>query len=217
MNAAASTRNRRSAGRPTAEDSVELVATVRRAALDLFLDRGFDATTMDAVAAAAGVTRRTLYLRYHDKSAMFYDAVHAALMPAAADDPLRLDLDDLEGSLFIIGREAFDRAVDERVVRLGQLVMRERTRFPNLVPKEHHILRLPHMNELVDLLRHHAVRGRVSVDDLETAAEQFLTLVASHPARLASFGLHRGAERRDYFVQRAVDLFLHGVGRKGTS
>lgn len=42
-------------------------AEVARTGVALFLDRGFDATTMDDVAAAAGVSRRTLFRYFGSK------------------------------------------------------------------------------------------------------------------------------------------------------
>ncbi|WP_242424005.1 mycofactocin system transcriptional regulator [Frankia sp. EI5c] len=51
---------RRPKGRPPVTDH----ASIERAAFAVFTERGFDATTLDAIAEAAGVGRRTL-LRYY--------------------------------------------------------------------------------------------------------------------------------------------------------
>ncbi|GLZ11484.1 putative transcriptional regulatory protein TetR [Actinomadura sp. NBRC 104425] len=51
---------RRPKGRPPATDH----AAIERAAFALFTERGFEATTLDAIAEAAGIGRRTL-LRYY--------------------------------------------------------------------------------------------------------------------------------------------------------
>lgn len=211
-----STPGRRPSRRPTLGEAAALDAGVRQAAIQVFLDHGYDGTTMDAVARTAGITRRTLYARYADKAAMFNDVVHEALMYAGHDVAPTIDRNDLRGSLLAIARSAYARAVDERTVRLGLLVMRESARFPNLVPKEHHLVRLPHMQAIIELLKHHTEAGSVAISDCEMAAEQFLTIVASHPARLASFGLRRSAEHCDAYLTHAVDLFLHGVHAEGT-
>ncbi|MEU6037874.1 mycofactocin system transcriptional regulator [Actinomadura sp. NPDC047616] len=52
--------SRRPKGRPPATDH----AAIERAAFALFTERGFEATTLDAIAEAAGIGRRTL-LRYY--------------------------------------------------------------------------------------------------------------------------------------------------------
>jgi AcrR family transcriptional regulator len=44
-----------------------------QAALDLFIERGFDQTPVEAIAARAGVTERTFYRHFADKREMFFD------------------------------------------------------------------------------------------------------------------------------------------------
>jgi TetR/AcrR family transcriptional repressor of mexJK operon len=52
-------------------------AAILAAAKRQFLDRGFDATSMDAVAAAAGVSKLTVYNHFKDKDSLFVAAVEA--------------------------------------------------------------------------------------------------------------------------------------------
>lgn len=58
-------------GRPTAERVAEIDAAIRAAALDLFVEAGFEAASMDAIAAAAKVSKGTLYARYDSKEPLF--------------------------------------------------------------------------------------------------------------------------------------------------
>jgi mycofactocin system transcriptional regulator len=53
-----------SRGRPVATTHAE----IERAAFALFAERGFEGTTMDAIAAAVGVGRRTLFRYYESKN-----------------------------------------------------------------------------------------------------------------------------------------------------
>ena len=55
---------RRAAGRPEVTSHAE----IEQAAFSLFADRGFEATTMDAIAAELGVGRRTLFRYYASKN-----------------------------------------------------------------------------------------------------------------------------------------------------
>lgn len=61
-------------GRPPVT-SAPLIA---RAALDLFLRDGFESTTLDAVAAAAGVSKRTLFQYFPSKSAIVWHGAQEA-------------------------------------------------------------------------------------------------------------------------------------------
>jgi len=97
------------------------------AAFELFLDRGYEGTSMDAVAQAVGVTKPVIYACYPSKEELFNALLRreedrvlaeiAAALPAAGDD-------DLEAAL-VEGMTAFLRAVAAsprayRVVFLGE-------------------------------------------------------------------------------------------------
>src|SRR4051812_27564552 len=58
-------------GRPTKSAAIERDQRLIEVATRLFLDRGFDATSLDAVAEAARVSKPTVYARYGDKRGLF--------------------------------------------------------------------------------------------------------------------------------------------------
>jgi AcrR family transcriptional regulator len=66
-------------GRPRSQ---EADAAILSAALDLLLERGVEATSIEQVARRAGVTRATVYRRYPDKARLLI-----ATMEAAYGDP----------------------------------------------------------------------------------------------------------------------------------
>ena len=55
-------RNARRGGRPKAADVDKLNQDILAAAGDVFMQYGFDGTSMDAVAEKARISKRTLYL-----------------------------------------------------------------------------------------------------------------------------------------------------------
>jgi mycofactocin system transcriptional regulator len=68
---------------------------VQRVALALFAEQGFEETTLDDVAAAVGVSRRTLFRYYPSKNDIVWgefseqlDGLRARLAAAAPDQPL---------------------------------------------------------------------------------------------------------------------------------
>lgn len=63
----------RKAGRPRATDKDEAIL---RAALDLLIEQGVEATSIEQVARRAGVTRPTVYRRFPDRSQMLVSAIH---------------------------------------------------------------------------------------------------------------------------------------------
>lgn len=79
-----------SLGRPPTTTNAE----IERAALDLFAEQGFEATTVDEIAAAVGVGRRTLFRYFESKNDIAwgdFDSVMRRLreaLDAGADLPL---------------------------------------------------------------------------------------------------------------------------------
>src|SRR5579871_3751493 len=75
-------------------------------ALELFLHMGFEGTSIDAITAAAGMAKRTVYLRYGDKESLFKAALKRAIEEWIVPiERLReAERESLEDSLLAIGR-----------------------------------------------------------------------------------------------------------------
>lgn len=66
-------------GRPSASRAAEIDRSIRAAALELFLSAGYEAASMDAIAAAAPVSKGTLYARYSNKESLFRSVLESEL------------------------------------------------------------------------------------------------------------------------------------------
>src|ERR1700728_4812718 len=77
-------------GRPSRADALRLRGRILEVATELFLAEGCGSTTIEAVAARAGVSKRTLYHRFDDKAALFAAVVHEIIQQIRppADMPL---------------------------------------------------------------------------------------------------------------------------------
>jgi AcrR family transcriptional regulator len=79
---------------------------LRRAALELYLARGFDETTVSEIAAAAGVTERTFFRYFRDKREVLFDAeqsLERTVLAAIADTPADVGPLDTAGRAVIAG------------------------------------------------------------------------------------------------------------------
>jgi AcrR family transcriptional regulator len=81
----------RSPGRPRSE---EADAAILSSALELFVERGAEAVSIEQVARKAGVTRATVYRRFADKTELLIAAVEASYGNPALKPEIR-DLDQL--------------------------------------------------------------------------------------------------------------------------
>ena len=205
-------RKRPRIGRPTQAESAQLEERLRKAAVEAFLEHGFDGTTMEEVARAAGITKRTLYARYADKHALFADVIPWALSQHGREElEAGPDGEDLAAGLLRIGRSAVQRALDPEIVRLTRIARNESARFPEFAVSARSLAWSPRLRAVLELLRRHEAAGAAVIDDVELAAEQFLALVSLMPARLAEFGVFRTRKEEERHLQHAVRLFLRGI------
>ncbi|SDZ50515.1 TetR/AcrR family transcriptional regulator [Herbiconiux ginsengi] len=112
-------------GRPTATERAERRERILDAAVAQFSARGFGATTLDEVAAASGVTKRTLYVDVGDKAALFAAAVereHDRIQMAATD----------AGTLIDVATEMVLVLHSDSAVALHRSIIAEAPRFPEV-------------------------------------------------------------------------------------
>jgi AcrR family transcriptional regulator len=199
-------------GRPTQAEAKKLHQKLRKAAVGTFVKHGYNGTTMEAIARAAGITRRTLYARYPDKRAVFLDVIPWALTRRTEREAsYDVDENDLRGSLLGIGRAGLARAIDPDIVRLTRIAMNESARFPEFAISAHSMTWSGRHRQVMELLRHHQEAGTIEVDDLESTAGHFIAMIEHLPTRLAECGIYRSAEEEERHLQHAVNLFLRGV------
>lgn len=88
-------------GRPTPEQAEAITRTIMAAATELFLDNGYEATTMEAIAKTAGIPKSTLYKRYPDKQSVLRAVMleRLAAWSATSFQSTARRADDLEGRL----------------------------------------------------------------------------------------------------------------------
>jgi AcrR family transcriptional regulator len=199
-------------GRPTQAEAEELDHKLRQAAVATFVKQGYDGTTMDAIAQAAGITRRTLYARYPDKRAVFLDVIPWALTQRTAHDPVPQREDgDLASALITVARGALARALDPETLGLTRIAMNESARFPEFALSAQSMTWSARHREVMDLLRRFQEAGTIQIDDFEVSAGQFLAMIELVPQRLADFGIYRTPEEGERHLHHAVELFLRGI------
>ncbi|WP_319436751.1 TetR/AcrR family transcriptional regulator [Mycobacterium sp. RTGN5] len=202
----------RRGGRPTQAEAAALHHRLREAAVKVFLENGYDAATMVAIADAAGITKPTLYARYPDKRAVFLDVIPWAFSRAVqVDTPNTAEDEDLRTALVAVGRGALRQALNPDIVQLHKIARNEAHRFPEFGLSAESLGWASRQQQVMDLLSRHVEAGAIDVDDIELTAEHFLAMVEVLPARLADFGLYRTRKEEQRRLLHAVDLFLRGV------
>ncbi|HET6736673.1 TetR/AcrR family transcriptional regulator [Mycobacterium sp.] len=111
-------------------------ATVLSAGRDLFLSNGYQGTSVDQIAAAAEVSKQTVYKHFGDKHELLLAIVDNALESSVAPFLDRIagmaDTNDLETDLTALAGDYLRAVLQEPVVQLRRLVVGEANRFPEL-------------------------------------------------------------------------------------
>ncbi len=109
-------------GRPKSE---EKALAIRNAAIDLFMAEGMDRTSMDAIAAAAGVSKQTVYSHFNSKEDLFRSCVAYKVMTYGLDASSLPAGDGVDTFLAHIGRSYLTLISDPGVIRMFRLMASE--------------------------------------------------------------------------------------------
>ena len=84
----------RRGGRPSLANAALLRERILEVATELFLAEGYGSTSIEAVAARAGISKRTFYHRFDDKAVLFAAVVHRIIeqIRPPADVPLLAEI-----------------------------------------------------------------------------------------------------------------------------
>lgn len=184
-------------------------------ALDVFLEHGFERSTTEEIATAAGMSKRTVYARYPDKAALFRAAVKLAV-DRYAIQPSELEAAvsaDLAQTLKAIGRIRIANLRKPNSIKLQRVLSAQAYRFPDLYQASLEEGAGPTLQFLAQLLARRAAAGEIDVPEPHRAATAFLGLAAGAAARLSVAGRALQDSEIDAHLDFAVRLFLYGVAR----
>ena len=199
---------RKKLGRPTLSTEALLDK-----ALDVFLELGFEGATVDAITAAAGVAKRTVYLRYSDKTTLFKAAleraINAWIVPV---ERLRAEeTADFEETLLRIGQLLLTNIMRPSGIKLLRIANAESARMPEISAYSNQMGTEPTLRYLEDLLGRRIKVARDEARNFGEAALAFLHLIVGGPACLTAWGVVLDKAEIDKHTRYCVQLFLHGL------
>jgi AcrR family transcriptional regulator len=203
----------RRGGRPSRAAAALLPERILEAATALFLAEGYGATSIEAVAQRAGISKRTFYHRFPGKAALFEAVVHRIIerLRPPPGTPL-YDEGSLEEVLLRLARLALRAALTPMALALNRLMVAEAQRFPELAQIAlREGSRAAAVGRIAALLEREARAGRLTLGRPEFAAAQFLEIVLALPQRRAlGLGQPMTEAELDVWVLDCVNLFLNG-------
>ena len=191
---------------------------IRAAAGELFLAHGFAGVSMDAITAAAGISKETLYRYYAGKEALFADVLGNLIAdPSTAErSESRLAvrrLADLETLLVARSERYLGRVLEPDQIALLRVVIAEGSRFSALVSAFRGTLPAAGGALIIPVLEAGRDAGLLAREiDIRDAARAFAGLLMMFILRdgLLAPEPKRPSRRQ---LQDVVRLFVHGVAR----
>jgi len=194
---------------------------ILEAATTVFLRNGYLGTSMDEVAALAGVSKQTIYKHFADKERLFCEIVIGTVDEASdpvSDEVLQLnDSGDVEADLRELARRELALVIQPRMLQLRRLVIGEAGRFPELGRTFYERGPGRTVAALATAFERLAERGMLQLEDPLLAAAHFNWLVVSIPLNEAMLCGHDEPPAPvdlDRYADAGVRVFLAAYGRR---
>lgn len=190
------------------------------AATAAFLEAGYVGTSVDQIAARAGVSKPTVYRHFADKEQLFSEIVLRTIdqvgEPFFAWIEALEETEDVEAALRELARKLVAIVREPRLLELRRLVIGEAARFPEL--GRTYFARGPGrtIDTLASEFERLADRGLLRVADPQLAAQLFNWMVLSIPLNRAMFSPTPDfdATELDRYADEAVRVFLAAYGQR---
>jgi AcrR family transcriptional regulator len=198
-------------GRPSREVAARRAEELLDRALNLFLEHGFEATTIEAISSALGMSRRTIYSRYGDKDTLFRAALQRAISEwiVPVEQLRAAESVDLEATLLGIARLWLANIRRPSGWRLVRIANTEAFTRPEVAQYLRAQMGAGTIGYVTDLLERR-LRIGAPVPDAEDAAAAFMILVVEGTVQLAVWDTPDEAEFERQLEYR-VRLFLRGA------
>lgn len=194
-----------------------ILAAARR----LFIEKGFEKTTLSDIIAVAGGSRATLYEHFGDKEGLFRAIMEednamilSGLAPAQADDRVTP-----EAGLTAFALHLVKALLNEETTGTVRILISEGDRVPDIAEAFFRIGPENAIRRLAEYLQRLSDNGTLQIEDPAVAAQAFLGMVTGNllVRRLILPQSAPAIPDLDRYVRQAVRLFLNGARASGTA
>lgn len=194
-------------------------AQVLAAAEKVFLQVGYELTSMDEVAKVAGVSKRTIYSNFDNKDELFAAVIRSRCEDILPDAKVIAKAREAEPeeALRLLSTTFLKSILSKPKIELYQTVIDASRHRPEMgrilidgpVAGSHRMFS--------DYLREQVAKGRLSIPDIDRATGQLIGLLKADLHMLLLFAQPIKVTSRllDQHVKSSIDLFLNGTTAKG--
>jgi TetR/AcrR family transcriptional regulator, mexJK operon transcriptional repressor len=190
---------------------------ILKAAMRLFLKRGYASTSMDAIALAARVTKQTVYSHYHNKEKLFTYMVAALCENHTPSSTLLEDSEQpIEALLYEIGLSFLNMITSNEGLAVTRLVIAEVGRQPKLAKRYYEGGTQRMIGMLADFLDRQNKKGALSIPNTVSAASYFFAMLKGsyHLRMLFAIKPIPSSSQKENHVRETVTIFMKLYGSR---
>jgi len=191
-------------GRPR---SIQAQQAILAATLSSLAAEGFDAMSVDAIAAKAGVGKQTIYRWWPSKEALVIDAIKSLQQ---THDPV-IETGSLRNDFLAMATNTFQIWCKPGAKGLALNLLAMMTTYPHIYQIFHEQVIAPRLEQLTQMIRRAQVRGEVR-QDLD--AHEIIGLLGGPFWYYLIFNQNEALPEPD-LPERLVDSVLQGIAMRG--
>jgi len=191
----------------------ELVA----AALEVFVERGYEGTTLADVARRAGVTKGTIYLYFENKEALFKAVVRQTIVPVIAQGEAlaRSFTGSARDLLEQLVREYWRLVGETALAGIPKLMMAEAATFPELTRFYYDEVVARGHRLMAGVIERGVKNGEFRPVDVMLAAKLAMSpLMHATVVRRAFASCMPEGFNVQAYLDTHIDLYLHGIAKQ---
>lgn len=181
-----------------------------------FTKEGFSATSMEAVAKTAGVSKQTVYSHFGNKEELFRSAIADKCEKLRSFDDLFENLGPAEPTLLSFCREFFNLVTSPEAISVHRICVSESVNHPNLSKLFYSAAPEFIIGELTKCLAQYDSRGELCIPSPRNAAMQLLSMVKGEQWMQIELNIEPSLSPTEVeqYICSSVRLFMQGYSCK---
>ncbi len=200
--------DKKPSGRPTLDESLERRKALLAAAMEEFLQHGFEGANIDAIARKAGVGRATVYRQFGSKEQLYRAATNTRSAAIQAD--LRAVIAQPwppQDILRAIIEQIYEAFTSSQIMATVRLSVAEAERFPDLSASTYEAETQGALQPVVEYLQRLRSEGVLDIGDPVEATEHLVNMAYGGIRFLLNRPLP-SAEARQHWVDSVMRMIL---------
>jgi AcrR family transcriptional regulator len=194
-------------------------AAILEAALEAFLEHGYECTSLQRIAKMAGISTGTLFNHFKSKSMLFGEIMEHFWEGEPGQNKPKLPKGQPEQALLETGRNYARLLSGQHTLALFRVIIAEAPRFPELGQSLFERGKAPYLNRLHGYLSEEVQAGTLTIEDIPLSARQFLGMINDviFWPRMMLTNYKISDDEIERAIQEAALTFMARYGKIGSS